>query len=183
MLLKIKFSIRPPGADRIHHVNEENVRVVISRLPEELTARLRAVHFNDRSWGGRTFGYVPLCGRGEITLCALPPRMSISRFRSKRLPAEEFGARLGAKWPELAIRRFMLYHVFLHELGHLQIVDAKAKSARLKFAHEKLAEEFANEWRGKLWAEIFEHPDPVHNPPTDEELRTLQANKHQELIP
>ena len=176
MLSKIKFSISPPGADRVHHVNEEDVRVVISRLPEDLLRRLRAVHFNDQSWGGRTFGYVPRRGRGEITLCALPPRMSISRFLLRGVPPEEFGARFGAKWPGIALRRLMLYHVFLHELGHLQIVDAKAKSDRLKFAHEKLAEEFATEWRGRLWAEIFDHPDPVHNPPTDEELRTLQAN-------
>ena len=176
MLSKIKFSIRPPGADRIHHVNEDDVRMVIGRLPQQLLTRLRAVHFNDQSWGGRTFGYVPRRGEAEITLCALPPRMSISRLLLKGVPPEEFGARFGAKWPGIALRRLMLYHVFLHELGHLQIVDAKAKSDRLKFAHEKLAEEFANEWRGKLWAEWFDHPDPVHNPPTDDELRNLRGS-------
>ena len=38
-------------ADRVHHVTEEDVRVVVSRLPEELYGRLREVHFSDRSWG------------------------------------------------------------------------------------------------------------------------------------
>jgi hypothetical protein len=63
----------------------------------------------------------------------------------------------------------MLYHVFLHELGHLQLVYENARSVRLKFAHEKLAEKFAVEWRKRLWSQPFFHPDPVHNPPCDED--------------
>ena len=188
MLSRIKFSIHPPGADRIHHVNEEDVRVVIGRLPQELLKRLRSVHFNDQSRGGRTFGYVTRRGRREIALCALPPRMSFSRLLKGQTP-EQFGARRGAKWPAIAIRRFLLYHVFLHELGHLQIVDERTESDRLRFAHEKLAEEFANFWRGTLWAEHFVHPDPVHNPPSDEELPKCpnpsknKSPNHQELTP
>lgn len=73
-----KFTVSTPGCDRIHHVTEEDVRVVLSRLPEELWRRLRAVHFNDRSRGARCLGYVTR-GRREITLCALPPRMSLAR--------------------------------------------------------------------------------------------------------
>lgn len=55
-LSRIKFSSSVPGADRIHHVTEEDVRVVLSRLPFEFWARLRAVHFNDRACGARVFG-------------------------------------------------------------------------------------------------------------------------------
>jgi hypothetical protein len=40
----------------------------------------------------------------------------------------------------------MLYSVFLHELGHLQLVNERPRSPRLRFAHEKLAREFAMEW-------------------------------------
>ena len=79
---------------------------------------------------------------------------------------EEFGAKANCKWPRLAIRRFMLYEVFLHELGHLQIANAIAGSDRLRFAREKLAEVFANEWRHRLWSRRFDHADPVHNPPS-----------------
>jgi hypothetical protein len=61
----------------------------------------------------------------------------------------------------------MLYHVFLHELGHLQLVDENARSVRLKFAREKLAEKFAVEWRNRLWSKPFIHPDPVHYPPSE----------------
>jgi hypothetical protein len=50
-LARIRFSTSPAGGDRIHYVTEEDIRVVLSRLPRELWQRLRAVHFNDRSRG------------------------------------------------------------------------------------------------------------------------------------
>lgn len=73
------------------------------------------------------------------------------------------------KWPALAIRRFMLYDVFLHELGHLQVIS-EARSDRLKYAREKLAEDFATAWRHELWSSRFDHADPVHNRPPPEEF-------------
>jgi hypothetical protein len=120
----VKFSVSPTGADRIHYIKEDDVRVVLSRLPRVLWDRLRAVHFNDRS-RVRVLGYVNR-GRREIALCALPPRMGLTRALSKGQTPEQFGARRGEKWPALAIRRFMLYNVFLHELGHLQLIDKDA---------------------------------------------------------
>ena len=110
-----------PGADRIHYVSEEDVRIVLSRLPSSLWNRLRAVHFNDRS-RARTLGYVNR-GRREIALCALPPRVGLTQALRKGQTPEQFGARRGQKWPVLAVRRFMLYDVFLHELGHMQLID------------------------------------------------------------
>jgi hypothetical protein len=79
----------------------------------------------------------------------------------------------------LAIRRFLLYEVFLHELGHLQVVDEKARSERRKFAMEKRAQEFAMQWCRWLWSTPFEHTDPVHNPPSEEELRALVGRQQQ----
>jgi hypothetical protein len=170
----VKFSTSSPGADRIHYVNEDDIRIVLSRLPDELWDRLRTVHFNDRSRGARVLGYVNR-GRRDIALCALPPRMSlIQALRNGQRP-EEFGARRGEKWPRLAIRRFMLYDVFLHELGHLQLIDEDARSVRRKFAHETRAQEFAMYWCNQLWSEAFSHPDPVHNPPAPSERTRLSA--------
>src|SRR5262249_4890838 len=51
------------------------------------------------------------------------------------------------KWPKLAIRRFLLYDVLLHEIGHLQVYDERRPSRRLRFYREKLAQEFADCWR------------------------------------
>jgi hypothetical protein len=172
MLSRVRFSVSAPGADRVHHVNEQDVQVVLSRLPPELWRRLRAVHFNDRGRGARVLGYVNR-GRREIALCALPPRLGLTRALCMGQTPEQFGARRGRKWPELAVRRFLLYDVFLHELGHLQLIDGQARSVRLRFARERRAEELAVEWCDRLWSEPFAHPDPVHNRPTAEELARL----------
>ena len=128
----MKFSVSTPWCDRIHYVNEQDVRVLLGRLPHTLWSRLRAVHFNDRARGNRRLGYVTTRGRREITLCALPPRIGLTRFLVKRQTPEKFGARRGHKWPVLAVRRFMLYDVFLHELGHMQLINERAPSARRK---------------------------------------------------
>jgi hypothetical protein len=69
------------------------------------------------------------------------------------------------------VRRFFLYDVFLHELGHLQVIDPAAKNLKRRFASETLAEEFANRWRRSLWSKHFDHPDPIHNPPGKDETR------------
>ena len=166
---QVKFSTSRPGGDRVHYVNEEDIRIVLSRLPAGLWHRLHTVHFNDRSGCVHILGYVNR-GCRDIALCALPPRMSLTQGLREGLTPEQFGARRGTKWPVLAIRRFMLYNVFLHELGHLQLVHKNARSNRLKFGHERLAQEFAMHWCGVLWSEPFPHSDPVHNPPTPGEF-------------
>ncbi len=112
-------------------------------------------------------------GYREITICALPARVSLSRFFTGGAIAP-FGAVRGRKWPERAVRRFMLYEVFLHELGHLQIVLARAQRIRRKFASETKAQEFADLWRARLWSNRFDHPDPIHNPASPEELEPLR---------
>jgi hypothetical protein len=176
MPLQVKFSVSIPGADRIHYVNEQDVLVVLSRLPFETWQRLRAVHFNDKSWGKRTLGYVNL-GRRDIALCALPPRMGLSNALVRGQAPERFGGIRGGKWSVLAVRRFMLYDVLLHELGHLQLIDERASSSRLKFAREKLAQAFAMEWCNRLWSKPFAHSDPVHNPPSPEELASVSQSQ------
>lgn len=170
---KLSFNVIMPGCDRIHYVYEGDVLSVLMRLPDETWKRLRGVYFNDQSRGGRRLGYTETRGRREISLCALPPRMSLTRFLIRGQTCEEFGARRGAQWPETAIRRFMIYDVFLHELGHLQVVDSQAKTPRRKYAAETRAEDFATYWRNQLWSEDYPSPDPAHHPPSKEELAAL----------
>ena len=168
----VRFSVLVPGADRVHHITPQDVSVVLSRLPVELYGRLRSVHFNDRSFGVRGLGYVR-AGRRELGLCALPPRISLTRFLVKGQKPEHFGAKRSGQWPELAIRRFLLYDVFLHELGHLQIVEENRRSRCLRFAQEKLAQEFGMIWCRRFWSAPFDHPDAVHNRPSGEELMSI----------
>ena len=168
-----RFSHKAPLSDRRHYVTADEIQVVLGRLPETLWKRLLAVHFNDRGRGGRCLGYVTRA-RTEITLCALPPRISLARSLRRSQSPSQFGAVRGCQWPALAVRRFMLYDVFLHELGHLQTVDEKAKSERRRFAVETRAQEFAEYWCQELWSKPFDHPDPVHNAPSCEELELVR---------
>jgi len=176
-MARLHFSTSPPRCDRRHWLTEDDIRVVLSRLPSDTHERLRSVHFNDRSRGARCLGYVTR-GRREVAICALPPRISFARFLESGQSPTEFGAQRGAQWPALAIRRYMLYDVFLHELGHLQLVNANSHDERRRFAMERLAEEFADRWRRTLWAEHFEHPDPVHNRP----VRDQQADRLEPIV-
>ena len=174
MAKEIKFTEKPPGGDRVYHISPDDVRVVLGRLPDAVYSRLKRVHFNDRSRGGRVFGYTN-GRRREIALCSLPPRMSLRTALVKGQRPEQFGALNGSQWPTLAIRRFLLYDVLLHEIGHLQVIDETVKDEYRKFAREAKAQEFGMYWCERLWARPFEHPDPVHNPPTKEELKSLYA--------
>jgi hypothetical protein len=162
---RLRFKYDETACDRRHYINEDDVLVVLSRLPEDTWNRLRAVHFNDRSFGVRMLGSVRH-GRREISICALPPHVSLTRFLVKGQSCEEFGAKRGAQWPHLAVRRFLLYDVFLHELGHMQPINEKRRSERLRYAREKYAQEFADRWRRELWSKPFIHHDLVHSAPS-----------------
>jgi hypothetical protein len=97
MLTQVKFTVHTPGADRIHYVNEQDVRVLLGRLPHQLWSQLRAVHFNDQSRGNRTLGYVTVRGRKEIALCALPPRIRLTKVLRNGQTPEKFGAVIGPR--------------------------------------------------------------------------------------
>ena len=81
-----------------------------------------------------------------------------------------FGTRRGTQWPKPAIRRFLLYDVLLHEIGHLQIIDEDAKGGYHMFAREGKAQEFGMFWCKRLWSQPFDHPDPVHSPPVNNDI-------------
>jgi hypothetical protein len=167
----IRYSYTEPANQRRHYVNGDDVDVLLARLPVELWERLRTVHFNDRGRGGRMAGYVNR-GRREIALCAMPRRVSLTRYLVRQSP-RVFGAERVYLWSPWAVRRFMLYEVFLHELGHLQLVDPNAKRIQRRFASETKAQTFAEYWRKKLWSQPFDHPDPIHNPPTERDWERL----------
>jgi tetratricopeptide (TPR) repeat protein len=167
----IRFAQSPPGFDRRHFIDEEDVKVVLARLPAETYERLTAVRFDDR---GRAYvlGYVTR-GRREINLCAQPPHRSLNGAR--QVQPEVFGALRGSQWPTLAVRRYLLYNTFLHELGHLQLVHPDERAERRRFAVEPQAQEFAHAWRKRLWAIPFDHPDLAHNPPSAIETATVRT--------
>jgi tetratricopeptide (TPR) repeat protein len=174
LINKIEFVHHETSNIRRHYVTKEDIEIVLSRLPSELWNRLKKIHFKDDSRGGHTLGYTTTRGRREITLCALPHRLSLNRAFKPKPIAKEFGALANSQWPSLAIRRFMLYDVLLHEIGHLQIILPKNANPKRKFAHETLAQSFADKWRRQLWSTTYDHPDPVHNAPNKTELKMLE---------
>jgi hypothetical protein len=182
-LQRIRFSVSTVGGNREHYVNSDDIHVALARLPLEVWSRLRAVHFNDRSRGARILGYVTR-GHREIAICALPPRISLTRWlecgtgckgRRSKSP-REFGTVRGRQWPRVAVRRFLLYDVFLHELGHLQAVNENSTDLRKRYAKERKVQEFADYWRYELWTKPFEHPLPEHHAPSVKEMEDLIAD-------
>ena len=164
IVTQIDFRIRPPRDNRIHHLTPADLRLVLARLPPEVYARLEAVHFVDLGPRVRELGCVQP-GHREIALCALPPAINLNGFMFPGQEPAMYGATWDAAWPALAIRRFLLYDVFLHELGHMQIVQGKNGPARRRFADEVQAHEFALSWRDRLWSDPLESEDPVHRAP------------------
>ena len=159
------------------YISSSDIDIALSRIPEIYRCRVREITTWNSSRGVRQLGYVTTRGRRDINLCVmLPPRVSLGRYMHyEGITAKEFGAPNRGQWPPWAVRRFMLYDVLYHELGHLQIVNSKAKNMRRKFADEKIAQEFANEWRHTIFSTYFNHMDPIHNPPSDEELRFISV--------
>ncbi len=170
---RLRFSHTEPACDRVHYLTEDDVTVLIGRLPQECYQRLRVIHFNDAGRGARLLGYVTKNNQ-EIAICALPPRVSLTRFLHRGQFPEQFGAKRRTQWPKLAVRRFLLYDVFLHELGHLQLVDDKRGSEKLRFAREKMAQEFSGRWRKRLWSVVDETLEVEHNPPSVKELQQIE---------
>ncbi len=74
--------------------------------------------------------------------------------------------------------RFTLARPSADRVYHItpeQIKVVKAKSARRKYAREGKAQESAMHWCRTLWREPFDHPDPVHNKPSKQEIAEVKA--------
>jgi len=160
--------------DVVKYISHNDLEIVKSRIPEEFCTRLRDIFIWGESYGVRTLGYVTRNGRRDVNLSAfLPYRVSLRRFLIKGQSALEFGTSPRGQWTPWAVRRFLLYDVFLHEIGHLQVVEKTTSNKNRKFASETLAQKFADDLRRKLWSSHFDHPDPVHNSPQPDELSII----------
>ncbi|MEN0049701.1 MAG: hypothetical protein AAF806_21755 [Bacteroidota bacterium] len=159
--------------DLYRYLKKEDVLVLLNRLPLEEYEHLKSVTFKTCR-GGNAYGRVYHKRSAGIIICDQSARTSIRVTEAKRGSLEEFGALNNMKWPTLAIRRFMLYDVFLHELKHTQLLKNGKKRIVDKIPLEKQAEEYAEYWRGELYQQHFDHPDPVHNLPSEAEKERLQ---------
>ena len=160
--------------DVVRYISHDDLEIVKKRIPKEFCTRLRDVFIWSESYGVRELGFVTHRGRRDVNLSAfLPYRVSLRQFLCKGQSALEFGAPARGQWTPWAIRRFLLYDVFLHEIGHLQVVNSKTTNHRRKYASETLSQNFADDLRRKLWSSQFDHPDPIHNSPQSDELSII----------
>ena len=162
----------------VRYINNDDCWTVLSRVPAEYKTRLRDVFTWYDSKAVRCLGWVRSRGRRDLNIAGwLPPRVSLLRYVWKHpgLTAEELGAPARGQWPPWAVRRYLLYNTLLHELGHIQVADPTARRNNRRYASETRAQEFANEIRGRLYAQPFDHVDVVHNPPGDDELSFIRV--------
>lgn len=166
-----------PKVHLIRYISIQEIRLVLSRVPQHYRKRVRHIFLENKCRGVRQLGCVIKNSRRDIWIYPwLPPRVSLKRFLYRGQSAVEFGAPNVGQWTPWAVRRFLLYDVVLHELGHLQEIHPKKKDWRRRFAGESKAEEFADYWRRCLFAEDnFQHEDLVHFAPTEEELAFLDV--------
>lgn len=164
-------------AHLVRYISYWEVKTVLSRIPEHYRQRVRRILFEERCLAVRRLGYVKTYSRRDIWICPwLPPRVSLRRFLYRGQSAVEFGAPRVGQWTPWAVRRFLLYDVVLHELGHLQEINPEKKDWKKRFADETKAEEFADYWRRTLFSESeFENEDIVHYPPTEAETAFLEV--------
>jgi hypothetical protein len=159
--------------DLVKYLTSRDIAIVMGRVPVEFKTHIGDV-LQRRSSDGKHLGSARPGGTGDITICSmLPVRVSLGRYSYPGQSPAEFGAPKLGQWPPWAVRRFLLYDVLLHEIGHLQIVGKGAWVNRRNFAKETRAREFADELRRTLFSEPFQHSDPIHNAPTNAEMSTL----------
>jgi hypothetical protein len=160
--------------DQISYISHKDIEILRERIPIEFRSRLREIFPQYETLGVRRLGWVSTNGRRDVNICVyLPYRVSLRRFLVKGQSAFEFGTSPRGQWTPWAVRRYLLYDVFLHEVGHLQIIHSRKSNNNRKYASETKAQEFADNLRRELWKTHFEHSDPIHNSPQEDELSVI----------
>jgi hypothetical protein len=145
-----------PSRDYFHPCDEAEYHQVLSRLPEELTCYVKAIILRRVPKADEKLG-VEAQKRYHCVIMNSFPKDRTMLW--KRKPAEaalhhynpwcsgwgQNEQRWYLKWTEKEVKQYYLYHLFLHEIGHLnQPVYGSGKQ------HEMFAENFALEWARKL---------------------------------
>ncbi|MBL9130478.1 MAG: hypothetical protein JNG86_04715 [Verrucomicrobiaceae bacterium] len=154
---EIVFITENPSRDYYHPCGEEDIRRVLAHLPRKHWRHLRAVVFRRSTAHDRNRGVearrrylcvilYPFPVTNELDWGAKPPPMSI---RSHYAPwCDRWEVREGRHvqiWTPEEVRRYFRYHLFLHEMGHLNQPAFHSLTRR-----EDFAEDYALTWARKL---------------------------------
>jgi len=146
-----------PSRDYYHPCSPEQVRAVLSRLPRRLTRDLRAVILRRLPRSDRERGVEARRRMQCIVLNAFPVSNEVDWGPAP--PAEHCRKHYAAwcdawehrnsKWIQVwtlqQVQRYYLYHLLLHELGHINQPPFHSLRRR-----ESFAEDFALTWARKL---------------------------------
>lgn len=156
---------RPPTGF-IHPAPRADVSALLRRAGAECVYGLRTVRLTvppSRDAAGLLFGRLIVPGVILLYAQPMPPWVLPGR-----LPAEEHdrlgcagaeitpagaGTQTIVAWPGDTLRRFMLYDVLLHEIGHHVLQhERRAPAGRIVRTrdHEAFADRFARRWRERL---------------------------------
>jgi len=154
-----------PSRDFLHPASVEDVAELVAHLPPEDLSELTAINLRRVPWSSYerddAFGFYDPHDR-EITLRAFPSDLRL--YIGGREPSErerrEFDPfcrdwRRGPhgwylQWDEASLRRFYLYDVLLHEIGHHVADRGKPVGKTRRSANEAFAHDYARRWRRRL---------------------------------
>jgi hypothetical protein len=161
-----RVSVHRPPPGFLHPATRAEVQALLREAGEECTYGLRAVHLGAPAHldGGRLrFGRLIVPGIIVLAAQAAPPWVLPGRLpaaeqeRLRRSGAEVSlagdGAQTVVAWPAGMLRRFVLFDVLLHELGHHVLQHQRRAPARRIVRtrdHEACAERLARRWRERL---------------------------------
>ena len=145
-----------PSRDFYHPCSAEDYHAVLSRLPSELTNDVSAIVLRRTSKRDENLGVDARRRYSCIIMNAFPvsnemewpKKPTDSEVRHLARWCDRWrsnGGRWWLEWTPDEVRRYYLYHVFLHEIGHIN----QPRSYSLK-RRESFAENFALEWAREL---------------------------------
>jgi hypothetical protein len=147
---KFTLSYLNHGVGSPLRVSEDDVKLVLDRLPENTWNRFQVIHFNDPRRGLRWLGYINH-ERAEIAISLLPPGVRRVRFVMRAGQP----SRVPRATRRLSPRREMLFDVLLDDIGHLQILDERVRDGVRLRSYEPRPAPHTDYWRLRLWSFKF----------------------------
>lgn len=145
-----------PSRDFFHPVGETEIHAVLAKLPADLTSPIRAIVLRRTPKMDEALGVEARRRFSCVLLNAFPKSLEVEfgpdpgpiGRRHYRPWTEDWFQRSQVwrlRWTRQAVKRYYLYHLLLHEVGHLHQPKTVSHKRR-----EAYAENFALQWGRRL---------------------------------
>jgi len=161
---EVRYLKENPSRDYYHPCNSADVEKVLRLCPKRTKEKLKAVIFRKLSKADEKFGVEARRRFGCIILNSFPKsnRISwgkkqpskgvISHYRPWCDSWEKVDGEWYQQWTGEEVKKYYLYHLLLHELGHLNDEFFTNKNKR-----EEFAEDFALKW-ARIFGQLKSEP-------------------------